>query len=196
VRVLAVAAFFSWVLSRPVFGRRPSMLVELGLVEQRCQAVLEVLNDGASVTDVVRRHGVARQTVHVWSNAYAAEGLRGLADRSSRPQSCPRLMAPEVEARIVVMRREHPGWGSRTILTWLAREGWVRSPRRTSIDRCLVRHGLVTPQARRGKRSDGKLRELRFYLGGAADTDHLLDRLEPQDHLAHRVREDQTAGTP
>jgi hypothetical protein len=31
------------------------MLVELGLVEQRYQAVLEVLNDGASVTDVARR---------------------------------------------------------------------------------------------------------------------------------------------
>ena len=35
--------------------RRPSMLVELGLVEQRYQAVLEVLNDGATVTDVARR---------------------------------------------------------------------------------------------------------------------------------------------
>ena len=38
------------------------MLVELGLVEQRYQAVLAVLNDGVSVTEVARRHGVARQT--------------------------------------------------------------------------------------------------------------------------------------
>ena len=37
------------------------MLVELARVEQRIQAVLEVLNDGASVTDVARRCGVARQ---------------------------------------------------------------------------------------------------------------------------------------
>ena len=69
------------------------MLVELGLVEQRYQAVLEVLNDGASVTDVARRYGVARQTVHEWLRAYAAEGLGGLADRSSRPLSCPHQMA-------------------------------------------------------------------------------------------------------
>jgi transposase-like protein len=88
------------------------MLVEFGLVEQRYQAVLEVLNDGAAVTDVARRYGVARQTVHVWLRAYAAEGLRGLADRSSRPLSCPHQMDPVVEARIVEMRREHPGWGS------------------------------------------------------------------------------------
>ena len=29
-------------------------------------------------------------------------------------------------------------------------------PGRTSIDRCLVRHGLITPQARKRKRSDYK----------------------------------------
>ncbi len=45
------------------------MLVELGLVEQRYQAVLEVLNDGATVTDVARRCGAARQTVHDWLRA-------------------------------------------------------------------------------------------------------------------------------
>jgi transposase-like protein len=37
--------------------------VELGLVEQRYQAVVEVL-EGATVVDVARRFGVARQTVH------------------------------------------------------------------------------------------------------------------------------------
>lgn len=132
------------------------MLVELGLVEQRYQAVLEVLNDGASVTDVARRHGVARQTVHQWLRQYAAEGLRGLADRSSRPQSCPHQMEPAVEARIVELRRAHPGWGPRTILFWLERAGVAPLPGRTSVERCLIRHGLVTPQARRRKRSDYK----------------------------------------
>ena len=99
------------------------MLVELGLVEQRYQAVLEVLNDGATVTEVARRYGVARQTVHVWLRRYAGAGLAGLADKSSRPVSCPHQMPPEVEARIVEMRREHPGWGPRTIGHWLARRG-------------------------------------------------------------------------
>lgn len=53
------------------------------------RAVLEVLNDGATVTDVARRNGVTRQTVHAWLRAYAAQGLGGLADKSSRPASCP-----------------------------------------------------------------------------------------------------------
>ena len=54
------------------------MLVELGLVEQRYQAVLEVLSDGATVTDVARRYGVARQTVHEWLRRYAAAGPGGV----------------------------------------------------------------------------------------------------------------------
>ena len=51
------------------------MLVELNVVELRFQAVLEVLNDGASVTDVARRHGVSRQSVHAWLKRYANEGF-------------------------------------------------------------------------------------------------------------------------
>ena len=132
------------------------MLVELGLVDQRYQAVLEVLNDGATVTDVARRNGVSRQTVHGWLRAYAARGLAGLADRSSRPASCPHQMSAVVEAAIVEMRRAHPGWGPRTIGHRLGKEGVSPVPGRTSIERCLIRHGLVTPQARRRKREDYK----------------------------------------
>jgi transposase InsO family protein len=132
------------------------VLVELGLVEQRYQAVLEVINDGATVTDVARRRGVARQTVHVWLRRYAAHGLAGLVDVVSKPLSCPHQMSPEVEARVLELRREHPGWGSRTIGHRLGREGVDPVPGRSSIYRCLVRHQLINPQARRRKRSDYK----------------------------------------
>jgi len=129
------------------------VLVELGLVEQRLAAVKEVL-DGATVADVARRYGVARQTVHEWLRRYAAHGLAGLIDRSSRPASCPHQMPPAVEARIAELRREHPGWGPRTIGDRLRKEGVEPVPGRSSIYRCLVRHGLITPQARKRKRSD------------------------------------------
>ena len=91
------------------------VLVELGLVEQRYQAVLEVLQQASSVTDVAVRFGVTRQTVHRWLRRYAADGLAGLVDGSAKPLSCPHQMPPEVEARIVELRRLNPGWGPRTI---------------------------------------------------------------------------------
>ena len=132
------------------------MLVELGLVEQRLTAVKDVLENGATVTDVARRNGVSRSAVHEWLVKYANHGLAGLVDHSSKPHSCPHQMAPEIEARIVELRREHPGWGPRTIGHRLGREGVEPVPGRTSIYRCLIRHGLITPEARKRKKSDYK----------------------------------------
>ena len=131
------------------------MLVELGFVELRYQAVLEVVNQGATVTDVAVRFGVTRQTVHRWLRRYAAKGLAGLADGSEKPLSCPHQMPAVVEARIVELRRSNPGWGPRTILFRLEAEG-VSLPGRSSVYRCLVRHGLIEPEARRRKKADYK----------------------------------------
>jgi transposase-like protein len=105
------------------------MLVELSMVEQRYDAVKEVL-EGATVCDTATRYGVDRRTLHRWLLRYANEGLVALADKSSKPDRCPHQMAPEVEARIIELRRSHPGWGPRTILNKL------RRARRSSLQIC------------------------------------------------------------
>jgi transposase InsO family protein len=158
------------------------VLVELGVVEQRYRAVLEVLEEGAPVTAVARRYGVARQTVHEWLGRYARDGLGGLADRSSRPGSCPHQMMPVTEARIVALRREHPGWGPSRIRWQLEREQVVPLPGRSAVYRALVRHGLVEARKRRRRREDyrrwerGRSMELwqmdvmgRVYLAGGLE---------------------------
>jgi transposase InsO family protein len=129
------------------------VLVELGLVEQRHKAVLEVL-DGAPIGEVALRNGVTRQTVHRWLRRYAAIGLAGLADHSSRPASCPHQMSAETEVRLLELRDEHPSWGPRTLRHQLGREGVIPLPGRSSIYRCLVRHGLIDPKKRRRRRED------------------------------------------
>ena len=131
------------------------MLVELGVTEQRYRAVLEVLEEGTPVVEVARRYGVARQTVHQWLARYANDGgLAGLADRSSRPGSCPHQMLPVVEARIVKLRTDHPGWGPSRIVWQLERESTGALPGRSSVYRALVRHGLIVPGKRRRRRED------------------------------------------
>lgn len=136
-------------------GRQSSALVVLSVLEQRHAAVLEVLLDQVAVTEVARRYEVTRQTVHRWwLRAHAAEGLSGLEERSSKPLSCPHQMDPVVEARIVELRGANEGWGPISIGHQLGVEGVDPVPGRSSIHRCLVRHGLITPGRRRRKRSD------------------------------------------
>ena len=129
------------------------MLIELGVVEQRHSAVLEVMG-GICVSEVATRYGVTRQTVHRWLRRYAATGIAGLADGSCRPASCPHRTPAAIEARIVEMREAHSGWGPRTIGHYLACEYPDSAPRRSAVYRCLVRHGLIDPQRRRRKRAD------------------------------------------
>ena len=54
--------------------------------EQRYQAVLAVIKDGETVTEVAARFGVSRKTVHQWLARYEVDGLEGFADRSHRPR--------------------------------------------------------------------------------------------------------------
>jgi len=131
------------------------VLVELGLVEQRYKAVCEVF-DGATVTEVATRYGVTRQTVHTWLRHYATGGLAALADKSSRPDRCPHQMTAATEVRIVELRRSHPRWGPRRILTQLRTEGVTPLPGRSSVHRALIRHLLIEPSTRKRTRADYK----------------------------------------
>jgi transposase InsO family protein len=158
------------------------MLVELKVAEQRYRAVWEVL-EGASVTEVARRFGVSRQSVHAWLRRYAAEGgLGGLGDRSSRPHGCPHQMGPAVEARILEVRRAHPAWGADRIGYQLAKEGMERVPGRTSIYRALVRNGLVSPGQRRKRRADyrrwERARPMELWQMDVVGGFHLVDGTE------------------
>jgi transposase InsO family protein len=97
---------------------------------------------------------VSRQSVHTWIARYEGGGLGALADRSHRPASCPHQIPPETEARICELRRQHPGWGPRRIEHQLGRAGIEPVPSRSSIYRCLRRHGLIELRRRRKRREE------------------------------------------
>ena len=86
------------------------------MAEQRYQAVLAVISDGLSVSQVAEKVGVSRQTLHSWLARYEAQGLEGLVDRSHRPASCPHQMSAAVEAALVELRRSRPYWGPRRLV--------------------------------------------------------------------------------
>src|ERR1700747_2971920 len=96
---------------------------ELSVTEQRYKAVLAVIAEGRTVTQVARDWNVARQTIHSWLSRYEAEGLEGLGSRSHRPARCPHQMEAAVEAQLLEMRRAKPYWGARRLAIELARRG-------------------------------------------------------------------------
>ncbi|GII34952.1 IS481 family transposase [Planotetraspora mira] len=128
-------------------------LVDLSVVEQRYRAVLAVLA-GATVTEVAAEIGVSRQTVSSWVSRYRASGLAGLADRSRRPNSSPSQMAPQVEALVLELRRQHPRWGPVRLVHEAAKRGVVPPPSRMGVYRTLVRHGVIQPRTRRKRREE------------------------------------------
>ncbi len=72
----------------------------------RLLLVERVLGDRRPVSHVAAELGVSRQCAHRWVNRYLAEGVQGLRDRSSRPHRSPNQTAPEVEARVLELRRD------------------------------------------------------------------------------------------
>jgi transposase InsO family protein len=136
-------------------------LVALSVIEQRLDAVRAVLA-GASVSEVAAQVGVSRQSVHSWVGRYLSEGVAGLADRSSRPRSCPHQAPEQVERAVLELRREHPRWGAKRIRLELLRRGvpWqpelrlapAQVPSTSTINRILRRHGLVKERPRQRPR--------------------------------------------
>jgi transposase-like protein len=96
---------------------------EMSVAEQRYQAVLAVIGEGSTVSEVAGRWGVSRQSVHGWLSRYEAGELEGLADRSHRPRSCPYQMTAAVEVALAELRLAHPSWGPHRLVFELARRG-------------------------------------------------------------------------
>jgi transposase InsO family protein len=121
---------------------------ELSVAEQRYQAVLAVISDGLTISQVAQKVGVSRQTLHSWLARYEAEGLDGLVDRSHRPVSCPHQMSAEVEAALLELRRSRPYWGPRRLVFELAKRGVAPVPSQSAVYRALVRAAMIDPAVR------------------------------------------------
>jgi len=75
------------------FGRR--LLVE------------RVVVHGWTVVTAAEASGVSRATAYKWVRRFEAEGVTGLADRSSRPHRSPRRTPARLERRVANLRRRH-----------------------------------------------------------------------------------------
>ena len=129
---------------------------EMSVTEQRYKAVLAVIGDGRTVSEVATDWGVSRRTMHRWLLRYEGDGLEGLNNRSHRPAQSPHQMPAAVEAMVLEMRRSRPYWGARRIAFELARKRVEAAPSESAVYRCLVRAAVIDPISRQRRRETWK----------------------------------------
>jgi transposase InsO family protein len=118
--------------------------------------VESVVSQGLGVRATAAKFGVSPAWVSTLVTRFRAGGEAALEPRSKRPHSNPNATAPQVEDRIVELRKElrdlGADAGAETIAVHLAREG-LRAPSATTIQRILARRGFVTPAPRKRPKS-------------------------------------------
>ena len=120
-------------------------------MEQRTQFVADAQRGLSTMAELCAHYGVSRKTGYKWLARYAAEGARGLHDRSHAPHRCPHAIDGAVAALLLAARRAHPSWGPAKLVQYLA----PRHPRVphwpavSTVADLLQRHGLVRHRRRR-----------------------------------------------
>lgn len=114
--------------------------------EQRVEFVVRALRSSQPLSQLCHEFGISRPTGYLWLARYRAGGVAAIEERSRRPHRSPTQTAPELETRIVALRRVYPDWGARKLAVLLDRQG-IRLTSST-IHRVLLRHGLVRDEDR------------------------------------------------
>ena len=120
-------------------------------MEQRMQFIADHQRGLYTTAELCARHRISRKTGYKWLARYAAEGPRGLADRSHAPHACPHRIADELGALLLGTRLAHPRWGPAKLVHYLMprHPRVVVWPAVSTVADLLKRHHLVRPRRRR-----------------------------------------------
>ena len=119
-------------------------------MDQKRLFIRDALRGSFTIAELCRRYGVSRPTGYKWIQRFQAEGYPGLEDRSRRPNSCSHETSTEITEAIVELRRRHPYWGAKKLLTILkGRQPSVKWPARSTVCDLLSRHGMIETKRRR-----------------------------------------------
>ena len=123
---------------------------ETSTMEQKRLFIRDYIRGSFGVAELCRRYGISRPTGYKWVKRFEVEGFPGLAERSRRPEGCSHETAIEITEAILELRRKHPYWGAKKLLTILKkRHPRVAWPARSTVCDLLSRHGMIEKKRRR-----------------------------------------------
>src|SRR5438105_12058378 len=128
---------------------------ECHVLDERLQFVARLL-EGEKMAPLCAEFGISRKTGYKIFDRYKDCGLEALSDRSRRPYRQANRLPPQLEAVIVRLKREYPGWGAPKIREKLRRQAPApHLPAISTVHAVLDRHGLVQHRRRRRRPATG-----------------------------------------
>ena len=122
---------------------------ECHVMDERVRFVARRL-EGESMAALCTEFGISRKTGYKLFERYKDCGVQGLTDRSRRPYRQANRLPAQLEATIVRLKREYPGWGAPKIREKLRRQAIApQLPAISTVHAVLDRHGLVKRRRRR-----------------------------------------------
>src|SRR6266536_6433543 len=119
-------------------------------MRERMRFVLDAEGELFTMTELCERYGISRMTGHKWLRRFRRDGVRALEDRWRAPLHCPHQTDPDAVGALVEARHEHPYWGARKLILWLAkRQPGLRLPAASTAGDILKRLGLDKDRRRR-----------------------------------------------
>ena len=128
---------------------------ECHVMDERLRFVARLL-EGEKMAPLCAEFGISRKTGYKIFERYKDCGVAAFSDRSRRPYRQANRLPPQLEAVIVRLKREYPGWGAPKIREKLRRQSTApHLPAISTVHAVLDRHGLVKRRRRRRPHATG-----------------------------------------
>src|SRR5262252_7193577 len=122
---------------------------ECHIMDERLRFVVRLL-EGEKMAPLCAAFGISRKTGYKIFERYKDCGVAAFTDRSRRPYRQANRLPPQLEAVIVRLKREYPGWGAPKIREKLRRQSSApHLPAISTVHAVLDRHHLVKRRRRR-----------------------------------------------
>jgi putative transposase len=122
---------------------------ECHVMDERLRFVARLL-EGEKMAPLCAQFGISRKTGYKIFERYKDCGVAAFSDRSRRPYRQANRLPLQLEAVIVRLKREYPGWGAPKIREKLRRQSTApHLPAISTVHAVLDRHGLVKRRRRR-----------------------------------------------
>jgi len=112
---------------------------------------MDMYRECGNAAQVSRHFGIPLRTFWRWLDRYDPWDLTSLESKSRRPKSSPAKTLPEVEAKVLALKRGHPRWGKEKLALLLNNQGITISA--GTVYRILKRRKLSVPYRTKKRRA-------------------------------------------